>query len=90
MASGHGGKARNFSGKTYVPAVGTTSDQTVKATGGFIGSVAAVGTGNLTIKDGTTVVWLMTAPAALFLGIETQTSVIVNAPATCTVSMGYD
>lgn len=81
-----------FSGK-YYSAAGNAADQAVKVGGGFIGFVSAIGTGTVTIKDGNAgaQVCQMTVPFTLFLGIQTQTGITVNAPATATsVSLGYD
>lgn len=84
-------KQANFSGQ-YWSAAGTAANQTVSSSGALIGFVAGSGTSGdvVVIKDGANQVASLVVPFALYLGVETQTSLIVNAPATATVSLGFN
>lgn len=82
-------KAEQYSGR-YYSAVGSAANQIVKATPGIVGSIVVAGTGVATILDGAVQMCAITAPDTIRWMGEAQTSIIVNAPVTATVSITYD
>lgn len=83
-------KMVNYSGK-YYSAVGNAADQTVKSTPGLIGVIiiSAGATDVVTIKDGSNQVCKFTGSTAVPINVGAQTSIVVNGPATATISVMY-